>query len=278
MILKPYQEDRGEEGVYDHRNKINNLSGKQWLFSTRSVITKDFPNFYIQKSMNAAGFYDYLPVLLIRDLIRTFTKPKALIIDPLCQIGSSGYASFLSSENRRYFGFSWNELLVQRIAIENKKLNLLLSPKKLNAINFYNNSLLNPDFELNVNEIDFIFTELIFTSNSQHNQQIQFKKWQLQLKIIFSYLFEALPKEKTYAAIAVKNVKVADSTGIPHYYYNSNEIANMLIKIGWILKAELIWKMNHIKNSADVLNLTVLDENLINQKINDKRILIFRIG
>ena len=42
MDLKPHQENRGNDGIFDKRNKINNLTGKEWLFSTRSVKTKEY--------------------------------------------------------------------------------------------------------------------------------------------------------------------------------------------------------------------------------------------
>ena len=45
-ILKDHQVDRGKLGIYDLRNRINNLTGKQWTFSTRSVITKLFADNY----------------------------------------------------------------------------------------------------------------------------------------------------------------------------------------------------------------------------------------
>lgn len=39
MQLKDYQEDRGERGVFDKRNALNNLTGREWLFSTKTIIT-----------------------------------------------------------------------------------------------------------------------------------------------------------------------------------------------------------------------------------------------
>ena len=40
LSLKSYQEDRQERGVYDKRNPLNDLTGKEWLFSTKTVLPK----------------------------------------------------------------------------------------------------------------------------------------------------------------------------------------------------------------------------------------------
>jgi len=33
LALKDYQENRQERGIYDKRNTLNDLTGKEWLFS-----------------------------------------------------------------------------------------------------------------------------------------------------------------------------------------------------------------------------------------------------
>ncbi|MHA2362901.1 MAG: hypothetical protein ACXAC7_03020, partial [Candidatus Hodarchaeales archaeon] len=165
MKLKPYQEDRGEEGIYDRRNKLNNLSGKQWLFSTRSVKTQVYPHFYNKNKLVLDNYYDFLPVFFIKDLIRTFTKPKSIIIDPICNFGSSGYATYFASEERKYMGWNKKPHNGYILNIENKKHFLSNDTQ----IIFYKNDLM--DLNKKYPVPNFIFTELIYRTDISNKRQ-----------------------------------------------------------------------------------------------------------
>ena len=152
MDLKPHQQDRGKKGVYDTRNKVNDLTGKEWLFSSRSVKTKSYDFTIDIEAAIQHGFLDFMPVGLINDLYRTFSKPDSIIVDPYCNFGSSAIASQLIFENKTFFGFNFNKSTliknIERFDIKNK---------------------VNISYEGSSNRIphiDLVFSELIFSKNT----------------------------------------------------------------------------------------------------------------
>ena len=87
--------DKGQRGIYDKRNKVNNLTGKEWLqmsksvwISKRNVIDKD-------------AFEHPAPFLVedIKRLILLFTKKGNTILDPFM---GSGTSVIVSALNDRY--------------------------------------------------------------------------------------------------------------------------------------------------------------------------------
>lgn len=91
-------------GVYDPRNTLNDLSGKQWKFSTRSVITKQYPpDLQFQLRSKHGG---QKPPRLCADLIETFTKKGALVLDPFAGVGGTLLGASLCQ--RRAIGIEIN--------------------------------------------------------------------------------------------------------------------------------------------------------------------------
>ena len=100
LPLKAYQEDRQERGIYDQRNTLNNFTGKEWLFSTKTIIPKIYDDETLSSFVN--DNLDILPVPLRRELIETFSKPGEFILDPFT--GSeltiiAGHSSNLTSSD-----------------------------------------------------------------------------------------------------------------------------------------------------------------------------------
>lgn len=274
MVLKSHQEDRGKNGVYDQRNKLNNLTGKQWLFSTRSVITKTHPQFYNENSMISKRYYNYLPVHLIKEIILTFSKPNALIVDPFCNVGSSGFATLLASDHRAYLG--WNKKSHEGLIQNDDFITKIQDNPDLIQ---FNKRILNLEtITMGFQRVDFIFTELIYTSPDSIERQTEFNHWLSDLKNIFTILSDLL-SEKQYIAVAVQNIKLPS-----YYFYCSKKIVDMFSEIGWTLKGELIWQITSFRKLTNVTkvrsstnSLKDHDRHFTYLNINDKRILIFRL-
>ena len=116
--LKEYQEDRQERGVYDKRNTINDLTGKEWLFSTKTVIPRSFSRNW---SLNGRSrSHNPIPSDLSKELIETFSKPGATILDPFAGIGSTLIGCFLAnthskSAKRKCIGIEQNKSLFDNL-------------------------------------------------------------------------------------------------------------------------------------------------------------------
>jgi len=106
--LGKYGIDYGERGVYDKRNKLNNLTGKEWVYRTNSIesvqSTKqeiDLYKFIMEvwetkySTRGKEGFSHSLrsrhpspkPPQLMKKLIEFFTKKNDWILDPFMGVG-----------------------------------------------------------------------------------------------------------------------------------------------------------------------------------------------
>jgi len=77
----------GDRGIYHTGNRLNDLTGKEWVFSTRSVINKAYPpSFQLHLRSQHGG---QKPPELCAELIRTFTKAGQRVLDPFAGVGGT---------------------------------------------------------------------------------------------------------------------------------------------------------------------------------------------
>lgn len=134
------------EGKYDKRNKINDLTGKEWLKLTKS--------FWIsEKCAEDKDAFNHPAPFLIKDimkLISMFTKENMIVFDPFVGSGTSLISACML--NRQAIGIDLNEdykeLAVSRLSklnyFENKDYSYLIGDS---------NELI-----LNLNTFDYIVT------------------------------------------------------------------------------------------------------------------------
>ncbi|HYF95637.1 MAG TPA: DNA methyltransferase [Symbiobacteriaceae bacterium] len=102
--LAPHHVDMGERGIYHTGNRLNDLTGKEWVFSTRSVINKAYPpSFQFELRSRHGG---QKPPELCADLIRTFTKAGQRVLDPFAGVGGTLLGATLAG--RRATGIELN--------------------------------------------------------------------------------------------------------------------------------------------------------------------------
>jgi DNA modification methylase len=77
----------GERGIYHTGNRLNDLTGKEWVFSTRSVINKAYPPSFQHQLRSQHG--GQKPPELCAELIRTFTKAGQRVLDPFMGVGGT---------------------------------------------------------------------------------------------------------------------------------------------------------------------------------------------
>lgn len=142
---------KGDRGIYDKRNKINDLTGKEWLklsksvwVSTKSAIDKD-------------AFEHPAPFLVedIKKLILLFTKKNDCVLDPFMGSGTTLLAASLTER----FG----------IGIELNKEYIKLAKKRLKKIesNSKKFKIINGDSLLEIKKLDSI--DYCITSPPYHN-------------------------------------------------------------------------------------------------------------
>ena len=224
-------------------NNLNDLTGSEWTFATKTVINKIFPINLQHKLRSEHG--GQKPPELCSDLIKTFTKEEQTVLDPLAGVGGTLIGAELC--NRKAIGIEINPKWVNIY----KKVCLLEKIKEQKIITGdVNNELL----KIKNESIDFILTDVPYwnmdslkkTRGSRANKSklSQFnktsnqskEKWLNEMYIIFEKCFKPLKNGKYMA------VFIGDIYREKNYHILSAELANVISKIkGFVLKANLIW-------------------------------------
>ena len=93
-----------EKGRVDPRNALNDMTGEEWLFFTRSVLQTAFPHELSHDLRKAHGANK--PPQLMRQLIEFFTKAGERVLDPFAGVGGTLLGATLAG--RRATGIELN--------------------------------------------------------------------------------------------------------------------------------------------------------------------------
>ena len=138
-----------ENGKYDKRNKLNDLTGKEWLKLTKSY-------WFSEKCKEDKIAYNHPAPFMVRDiekLISMFTKKGMNVLDPFVGSGTTILAS--NNLNRIGYGIDLSE---EYIELCKKRMN--------NKSNYY---LFNGDSNIKLTEFEDEFFDYIVTSPPYHN-------------------------------------------------------------------------------------------------------------
>jgi DNA modification methylase len=97
--------DLGSRGVYDKRNTLNELTGREWVYFLNSVWVTAYP-----PSADTLGFDirkvhpSPKPPELMRDIITFFTKGGEYIVDPFAGVGGTLFGASLATPARHAIG------------------------------------------------------------------------------------------------------------------------------------------------------------------------------
>lgn len=104
--LGKYGIARGDRGIFDTRNTLNDLTGREWLFFQNSVMITG----YSTTARENIGFElrkihpSPKPPQLMQEIISFFTKKGGLILDPFAGVGGTLIGASLCAEPRRAVG------------------------------------------------------------------------------------------------------------------------------------------------------------------------------
>jgi DNA modification methylase len=97
--------DLGERGVYDRRNALNDLTGREWVFFLNSVLIKAYPPIADQCGFDLRKIHPCpKPPFLMRDIILFFTKAGQSVLDPFAGVGGTLLGAALCDPPRRAVG------------------------------------------------------------------------------------------------------------------------------------------------------------------------------
>lgn len=242
-----------KERIYDPRNKLNDLTGSEWQYSTKTVISKIYPSNIQHKLRSQHG--GQKPPQLCMDLIRTFTKSGQIVLDPLAGVGGSLLGAAIC--NRRAIGIEINHKWVDIYKEVCKIENLEEFPVFIGDANVKLKEIQKESIDFMVTDVPYWIMDQLKKTRSAaagrkskltkfNDVELQTKEeWLAEMKSIF---LNALPTVKKNGYIAVF---IGDMYRGKEYHFLSAELAREISSIeGYTLKSDIIWhddsKMLHI--------------------------------
>lgn len=242
-----------KERTYDERNKLNDLTGAEWQFATKTVISKVYPSNLQHKLRSQHG--GQKPPELCRDLIKIFTKQGQTVLDPLAGVGGTLLGAALCGRNA--VGIEINK---KWIDIYQKVCEL----EHLQTFQVYCGDANKKLREIPSESIDFLLTDVPYWNMDKlshtrsaaverksnlskfNDNDLQSKEeWLADMKCIFENAYHTL-KQNGYMAVFI-----GDLYREKEYHFLSAELAKTISDIpGYLLKSDIVWhddsKMLHI--------------------------------
>lgn len=242
-----------KERTYDERNKLNDLTGAEWQFATKTVISKVYPSNLQHKLRSQHG--GQKPPELCRDLIKIFTKQGQTVLDPLAGVGGTLLGAALCGRNA--VGIEINK---KWIDIYQKVCEL----EHLQNFQVYCGDANKKLREIPSESIDFLLTDVPYWNMDKlshtrsaaverksnlskfNDNDLQSKEeWLADMKCIFENAYHTL-KQNGYMAVFI-----GDLYREKEYHFLSAELAKTISDIpGYLLKSDIVWhddsKMLHI--------------------------------
>ena len=249
--IELFDEHGNSRGFYSTANILNDLTGKEWLYWTKSVIDKPYPPNLCHKLRNQHG--GQKPPDLCADLIKVFTKEGQVVLDPLMGVGGTLLGASLAG--RRAIGIELEPRWIEIYREVCKRENLAVQTTYQGDSRKILGALADDSIDLVLTDVPYwnmdklpkstgfykkvgerakpkIKTEL----GDFNDRPLQSKEeWLSELREIFSLLWKPL-KGGRYMAVFV-----GDLYNKGEYHCLSAELALMLKNLGYIMKANLIW-------------------------------------
>ena len=247
--------DLGERGIYNPNNKMNNLTGKEWIKFSKSWFIHRPPRRKKNELLHPAKF----PETLVEDFINFFSKENGWILDPFMGTGSALIAAGNSKRNavgielsENYFGIAKQRIekecfpnRVVPVLGSSENLKKILLKEKLSDI-LFDYTITSPPYwnqlERNSLRQKSRSTQGLPTKYSQNKNDLgnitDYNEFMENQAKIFDHVFE-LTKPNGYLTIITNNVYFKGKL-----YPLAYDTAVSLTRRGnksWILKDEKIW-------------------------------------
>jgi len=250
--------DLGERGKYNPNNKLNDLTGKEWIKFSKSWFIHSPPRRKNNEILHPAKY----PESLVSEFIQFFTKKNQWVLDPFLGSGSTLLASGELNRNgvgvelnQKYFNISKKRILEEDFSKKiiplkgnSTKLKEVLKNNSLEKRKFdfvitsppYWNQLERASMRQKVRSEKGLDTKYSKAKNDIGNTT-DYEEFLEQQAEIFDQVYD-VTKNKSYLVVITNNI-----------YYKSKlfplayDTATSLIKRGkksWVLKDEKIWLHN----------------------------------
>jgi DNA modification methylase len=96
-----------KQSTVSAKNTLNELTGDQWIYFTKSILTTTYSAHYGHSLRKAHGANK--PPQLMSDLIEFFTKPEGRVLDPFAGVGGTLIGASICKKPRSVFGIEINQ-------------------------------------------------------------------------------------------------------------------------------------------------------------------------
>lgn len=248
--IELFDENGKSRGYYSGKNILNDLTGKEWQYWSKSVINKAYPINYQHKLRNQHG--GQKPPELCADIIRVFTKKGMKVLDPFAGVGGTLLGASISDRSATGIELNprWKEVYEEVCNLEGlKKEKFVVGDSRtelkkverdydflLTDVPYWNmdkvskktNSYKKVEGESKLNKVSSL--------NSFNDAEPQTKEeWLSEMKEVFKLSFEAL-RDNAYAAVFI-----GDMYRNGEYHFLSSDLAKVITEVGFTPRANLIW-------------------------------------
>nr|MDO8118066.1 DNA methyltransferase [Candidatus Sigynarchaeota archaeon] len=244
--------DGKSRGFYDLRNRLNDLTGKEWVFSTKSVIPRTYPPSFQHQLRNLHG--GQKPPELCAELIQTFTKRGEVVLDPFAGVGGTLIGCSITS--RAGVGVEingdWIKVYRDVCALEHVKPHDIIngdSAMVIPALNIHVDFILTDIPYWNMDKVEKskgtfkrvneeakgVYSDKSKLGLFNEGEQMSKEQWVDLLRKVFTAAY-AILQSRRYAAVFVGNMY---NKG--RFHFLAAEVASLLESIGFVLKGEIIW-------------------------------------
>lgn len=238
------------------RNTLNELTGAEWLYFTKSILTTAYPSEYGHHLRKEHGANK--PPQLMRQLIEFFTKTHGQVLDPFAGVGGTLIGASICKKPRQATGIEinarWVEIYQRVIADANGEI----MPQQL-----LHGDCLAIMQQLTANTFDLILTDppynIHLEQTMSNNRQVEghpnrrtdydmrsddpadlanlpsYEQYLDMMEQVFAACYPLLKPQK-YMVIIVRN---AYQQG--EYMFTHVDLARRARRHGFIPKGEIIW-------------------------------------
>ncbi len=247
--------DLGERGKLNKNNKLNDLTGKEWIKFSKSWFIHRPKRRKTKEILHPAKY----PESLVTEFIQFFTKKNAWVLDPFLGTGSTLISAADCNRNAVGIELNKNYFNIAKERIENKKSKKKIIPLNGNSLKLSENLKF---AGMPRRKFDYIITSPPYWNQLERNSMRQKSRNESGLDTKYSESGEDIGNLKNYDEFLEMQARIFDAVFdvakpnayltiiTNNIYYKSRlyplayDTAISLTKRGeksWVLKDEKIW-------------------------------------
>jgi adenine-specific DNA methylase/DNA modification methylase len=251
--IELFNEQGESRGYYSPRNRLNDLTGKEWVYWSKSVINKQYPPNLQHKLRSSHG--GQKPPDLCADLIEVFTKRGGRVLDPFAGVGGTLLGAGLRGRNAVGIEINprWIEIYRQVCLLEKIPEQRMICGDSRAELPVLAKD--GEEFDLLLTDVPYWRMDRAEKSKGKYKRVGEGQRERRQTKLVafnrrcyeskehwleeMTAVFAAavpLLKDKGYLVVFI-----GDMYHSGRYHFLSSELAAVLTDLGLIPKANLIW-------------------------------------